>query len=246
MSAATRNRLSSELAAVLEQEIRERRYETGHKLPTESELATRFSASRSAVREAIAELRSNGMIHTRQGAGSHVASSLNWQNNKPSQSPDKSDSLTQVFEVRQELEPGAAAAAAARRDSDAMAALRGAFRSLTAASKGGHSAGEADIRFHEAIAAASGNGVFVDLIGYFRKPMSQSIVLARTNSARQGIRWRGDAFQEHRAILHCIEAGDSDAARSAMHLHIANARRRLGLAPIRSYKGRLRHQSSDQ
>ncbi len=239
-----KGRLPTELAAVLEHEIRQRRYEPGQRLPTEAALSARFSVSRAAVREAIAHLRSSGLIHTRQGAGSFVASPLAWRTDSTTdQSPRHVTALRQTFEVRQELEPGAAAMAARNRDSAAIRTLETAFSGLSRAFQSGAPAGEADAAFHQAIASATGNPVFVELIGYFHASMLQSIVLARSNTARRG--YPGSTTHaEHQAILEAITDGDPDAARAAMHLHIANARRRLGLAPIRSCTGHPPHQSS--
>src|SRR5687767_3510548 len=45
------------------------------KLPTESSLASHFGVSRPTVREALSRLRSDGIIESRRGAGSHVVRS---------------------------------------------------------------------------------------------------------------------------------------------------------------------------
>ena len=42
------------------------------KLPTESQLAIRFDVSRTIVREALARLRDDGIVLSRQGAGTFV------------------------------------------------------------------------------------------------------------------------------------------------------------------------------
>ena len=44
----------------------------GDKLPTEHFLAKTFGVSRSVVREAIAQLRNEGLVETRQGVGAFV------------------------------------------------------------------------------------------------------------------------------------------------------------------------------
>ena len=47
-------------------------YVDSKKLPTESELASQFGVSRPTVREALSRLRSDGIIESRRGSGSHV------------------------------------------------------------------------------------------------------------------------------------------------------------------------------
>src|SRR5882757_6145503 len=43
-------------------------YEAGARLPSESELADRYGASRGTIRQAFAALRADGVISSRQGA----------------------------------------------------------------------------------------------------------------------------------------------------------------------------------
>lgn len=68
-----RSKLGRDLAASLEQEILSGRWATGSKLPTERELASRYSVSRQTVREALDELERACLIIRRQGSGTYVA-----------------------------------------------------------------------------------------------------------------------------------------------------------------------------
>ncbi|MGZ2373494.1 DNA-binding FadR family transcriptional regulator [Sinorhizobium medicae] len=61
--------LPARIAAKIGREITEGRIAPGEKLPTENLLATTFGVSRSVVREAIAQLRNEGLVETRQGVG---------------------------------------------------------------------------------------------------------------------------------------------------------------------------------
>src|SRR5262245_42612745 len=63
-------------AAVVERiarEIRSGRLQPGARLPTEQELRSALGVSRTVVREAIAALKSEGLVVTRQGSGAFVA-----------------------------------------------------------------------------------------------------------------------------------------------------------------------------
>ena len=64
--------LPAELAKSLQDDILAGRLEPGSKLPTEKELARSFGVSRSAVREAIAQLRSAQLLRTHHGLGTFV------------------------------------------------------------------------------------------------------------------------------------------------------------------------------
>lgn len=62
-----------QLAARLREEIVSGRFAVGTQLPTEDELGSRFAVSRYTVREALRRLREEGLVASRQGAGTIVA-----------------------------------------------------------------------------------------------------------------------------------------------------------------------------
>jgi DNA-binding GntR family transcriptional regulator len=65
--------LYRQLLQVLKQEILTGVYPVGGHLPTEEALCKRFSVSRHTVREALRQLRANGLVVSRRGAGTTVA-----------------------------------------------------------------------------------------------------------------------------------------------------------------------------
>ena len=123
----------SRVAAAIRAEIAEGRLQEGDRLPTEMVLAARFGVSRSVVREAIAGLRSNGFVRSRQGLGAFVVS--------PRESAtlridaDLTSDLTvfrNVFELRAILEIKAAALAAVRADENHRARISEALERMRA------------------------------------------------------------------------------------------------------------------
>ena len=64
--------LPARIAQQIGRDIAEGRILPGEKLPTEHVLAKGFGVSRSVVREAIAQLRNEGLVETRQGVGAFV------------------------------------------------------------------------------------------------------------------------------------------------------------------------------
>lgn len=62
-----------QIEASVEQDIHAGRHEPGARLPTEAELAARFSVNRHTVRRAMEELERRGLIRIEQGRGSFVA-----------------------------------------------------------------------------------------------------------------------------------------------------------------------------
>jgi GntR family transcriptional regulator len=65
--------LYEQVADALRAEIREGRYTPGDKLPSERELSERFEVSKVTARQAIVQLRAEGLITSRVGAGVFVA-----------------------------------------------------------------------------------------------------------------------------------------------------------------------------
>lgn len=62
------------IALSLTEEIAQGQYETGQKLPPESQLSARFGVNRHTVRRALADMAEKGLVHARRGAGVFVAS----------------------------------------------------------------------------------------------------------------------------------------------------------------------------
>src|SRR5262245_18639373 len=61
--------LASELVARLTDDITSGKIPPGSRLPTEQELIAATGVSRTVVREAVAALRADGLVVTRQGVG---------------------------------------------------------------------------------------------------------------------------------------------------------------------------------
>jgi DNA-binding GntR family transcriptional regulator len=74
-SAKSDGHLYSQISRVLREEILSGIYPVGTQLPKEEILRKRFSVSRFTIREAIRRLRDDGLVHSRQGAGTVVVPS---------------------------------------------------------------------------------------------------------------------------------------------------------------------------
>ena len=62
----------AQLAAILRGAISEGDWPPGYALPSEADLCTMFGLSRTAVRQALAELSAEGLVHKEKGRGSFV------------------------------------------------------------------------------------------------------------------------------------------------------------------------------
>ena len=226
---ARRQHLPDEIARVLEREINAGTLEKGQRLPTETALAEQFGVSRNVVREAVSRLKYDGLIETRQGLGAFVSAN---PNNRAFRIDGEAlplrDELRNIFELRVEVEVGAAALAAMRRTKDQLDGIRGAVDAIaTAITKGEDGSGE-DAAFHHAIAEAANNPCFRDFMEFLAARVGQSIAVARDHSARFDA-WTEKVQGEHEEIYQAIAQCDAEGARHAVRAHLVSAAERLGL-----------------
>jgi len=196
------------------------------RLPSETDLAQRFGASRPVVREALARLRDDGIIISRQGSGSYVK-----------RRPDTAvlrfvpvgsiADIQRCFEFRVGLEGAAAALAAERRGDEDLMAIQSAFDALETCIRDGKLGVDADERFHLAIAKATHNDYYVSVQTSLHPHIVFGMNLLRNLSLLRTAQRLRLVQDEHRAIVDAIAARDAGAARTAMQSHIDNARRRM-------------------
>ena len=199
----------------------------GAKLPSEAELLTAYGVSRTVVREAVSRLQAEGLVETFQGRGSFVLAVP-----EPSAFSLESSAIRNHHDVlamidfRIGVESEAAALAAGRITPATGRAIEVALEQF---GKSGHEgAVEADFAFHRAIAAASGNRFYLELLDALGPMM---IMLPRTRLGGEFSMTDASHVErvgrEHEQVAAAVRAGDVDTARAAMRVHLGNTRRRL-------------------
>jgi DNA-binding FadR family transcriptional regulator len=202
-------------------------YPIGSWLPREADLATQYDVSRGVARETIRALEERGLIRVVHGKGAIVNESHSWRRFDPDVlaamlgGPHGVEILSEYLECRQLLEVEGAALAAVRRNEENLQGLRAAFArmedsvKLPASAEAEERFHRADLDFHEALAAGTGNPALGELVRTIR----EALLVARYPLARPQYRTQR-ALPEHRRILKAIEGGDPDAARAAMKAHL--------------------------
>jgi DNA-binding FadR family transcriptional regulator len=220
--------LAREVVQRLSAEIGGGRFAPGARLPTEHELMAAMGVSRTVVREAIAALRAEGMVETRQGLGAFVASDV--QRRPFRIDPEGLRSIGEVLnvmELRMAIEAEAAGFAAERASKAQVAAIGNALALIEAAIARGESAIDEDFAFHHAIADATANPQFTGFLEYLGRFIIPRQSVRVEAPPRGGQRPYLETIQaEHRAIFGAIKSGDSVAARDAMRSHLVNGRER--------------------
>lgn len=242
-----RGNLTEAVIATLISRIENGTYAPGEKLPSESELCRELGVSRTVVREAVASLRLGGRLFSRQGLGVFVGEKEARKLDFEIQVTDDVRSALQILELRLGVEMEAVALAAQRRSAGDIAALTTAFDSLT--SSGTTDAAfeaKADFAFHLAIARATGNPHFPQLMEALEPHIVSDLLMKHGRTSASGHRsYLARIIKEHGAILSAITQGDAKAARSALKQHLEESMtryRRLldsssGSAPVRHAVG---------
>lgn len=226
--------LSVRVADKLRQKIHDDALTAGTRLPSEQAMATHFGVSRSVMREAIALLKSEGILSTRKGSGAFICAA-------PSERADditeqSVQSLLNLIEVRGGLESEIAALAAIRRTPGQLLEIEHALRGIENAVASGVDGVEEDVLFHLSIAAATGNPYWPKFVEMFTQPIRSAVKVTRANEARRQDFSR-QVRNEHEKIVDAIAAGNPELARSAAMEHMQRAAERVRLADREFWRG---------
>lgn len=211
-------RASQVVLAQLEEHISGGAWPVGTRIPAEPELAAALGVGRNTVREAVRALEHAGMLEPRRGDGTYVraTSALGAAVLRRARRGE----LLHVLAVRAGLEREAAAAAARHRTDADLAAIDAALHLRRDANAGGDRAAfvAADLAFHQAVVAASGNPVLVDVYA--------GVTAAVQRSVTEIDEIDGDpaAFPGHEDLAAAIAARDPQAAVAAAETYLAAAR----------------------
>lgn len=199
--------------------IRRRDLKVGDTLPGEGAFASDLGVSRAVMREAFGALAALRLIDVGNGRkarvgaidGSVMATSMDHAVSTAQVS------TTEVWDVRRTLELRTAALAAIHR-SDADVRLLNALVNDMRASVGDLTALiRHDIAFHQAIARASGNALYTQIVRSFEPLMRTAVPAAwdtrRTEEQRDAI------LGLHEEIAHLIADRDANGAEAAMDRH---------------------------
>lgn len=200
--------------------IKAGRFAPGSRLPAERELTTMFNTSRQTIREAIYRAELVGLIETRHGAGNFVAAS------KPKVAADKSwadlikleaHRVGEFFEIRRALEGWCASQAATFASADDLQAMKARLDVMRHLDVTDEAWEQADIAFHQALAAATGNPLVVRIMEVLREGFAAFYRLKRyiPNREEQKLIW-----QHHADIYEAVKARAPDKARAALIAHM--------------------------
>ncbi|WP_430332911.1 FadR/GntR family transcriptional regulator [Rhodococcus sp. ACT016] len=196
----------------------------GSELPAEAALATTYGVGRSVMREALRGLAAKGFLVARQGSTTTVAPRTKWNVLDPDflSANSGEEFFSELQEARELLEPLMARLAAERRSDAMIASLEQLHNAMIEAGEDPERHAELDVKFHEAIAVATGNTILVSVhnsisnMGYRTRTASAAV----PGAVDRAIHW-------HRQILETVAGGDPDTAEAAMRMHLRQVRGEL-------------------
>ena len=213
----SRRSLHGQVANEIAARIMSGEFAPGTILPNEADFSVMLKVSRTALREAIKVLAAKGLVESRPKIGTRISPRDHWNLLDPDvlawqfATTSVASFADDLFEVRQIIEPAAAAMAADRASPSQLAAIDQAYREMEAAGDDLEKSVEPDLRFHLSILAATGNELLVPLGALIETALASSIKLS--GSAPDAL---SHALLMHKAVLDAIRRRDPNGARLAM------------------------------
>lgn len=214
----------------------------GAVLPNEADFSVRLRVSRTALREAIKILAAKGLVESRPKTGTRVRPRADWNLLDPDvlawqfAAGPVTRFIKDLFELRQMIEPQAAAMAARRAGAAEIERIEQAYLGMEQAGNDSDLWIDPDLRFHQAIIRATGNELLWPLGAIIETALATSFRVSSTD-------WDGPihSLPLHRDILDAIRKHDPEAAHGAMQRLLEGAaddvRRTLAAKRVKTPRG---------
>ena len=186
----------------------------GEALPPERTLVDQLGVKRHTLRKALDHLRSVGELGLRPARRTSAFA-------KGGQALVRGTNPIEVIELRLALEPILARLAALRATPTDIARIERAATTLSE-----NDSASADLAFHKAIAAATGNALAASIYALLRQVGADARIYVRSVKPRPQHRLE-QRDNEHQGIAQAIAARDPDRAEQAMRAHLHMVQRQI-------------------
>ena len=198
-------------------------FAVGEKLPAERDLAEMLSVSRPTVREALIVLEVEGFVQIRMGSGVYV---LRRAEPVALFQPEDVEGPFELLRARAIVECAIAEEAARAARPDHIAVLDENLARMAASLQDRPAALALDRAFHVAVAGILANATLNRFVGEIHDLRLTAYFERLASHFENPETWR-EAMEEHRAVRDAIAAGDPEAARKAMRIHLDRSQSRL-------------------
>ncbi|MFE5703530.1 FadR/GntR family transcriptional regulator [Rhodococcus koreensis] len=199
----------------------------GDALPTERELVEQTGLTRGSVREALKQLASEGLVQTRPGRfGGNIVTLPGKEDITSSLSRyvrGRRLPLRTLHETRDVLEPALARLAALHRTDKDLATMRDLHDQLVASAGDFRKFSRLNLKWHNAVAHASGNELLVAAL----EAIAYGVAVSTTTDEYDTPETREQVIRIHADVMAAIEAGDGTLAERRMRQHISATHARV-------------------
>lgn len=200
----------------------------GAVLPQEATLCQELGVSRTVVREAVKILSAKGLLEPRPKRGTVVRPSEAWSHLDPevvqwqAEADPDGRQLAYLTELRQAVEPAAAAMAAARASDAEIAGIAAACQAMEDCVGSIADFLHADRQFHVQILHASGNPFFAPVANVIGSALLPSLRVTNRKTAENST-----SVPLHRRVVSAIQARQPAKAHKAMRALLMDAASRI-------------------
>ena len=217
---AERNSTTTEkVISQLEEMIHRGDLRPGDRLPPERDLARLLGVSRPTVRDGIGSLVAVGVLQSRRGTGTFVVKTEGSpaldSNPLRLMASLRGFTINETFEARKALEMAIAGLAAGRATGEQLALMSEEIAEMFASLDDPAQYLVHDMRFHQTIAAASGNRILTSLMNMLATLLLD--VRSKTVNRAKDLK---ESAEMHRNIYSAIRKRDVAAATAAMRDHL--------------------------
>lgn len=191
----------------------------GQTLPNKEVLMRRFGVSNTSLREALKTLEAKGMVAARTKIGYWVREENDWNLLDEDllgwrlEVGVDARFIGRLFEMRQSIEPVAAALAATRRSEAQLSRLDTLTEEMTKSGLDRQRFTNVDLEFHLLVVEASGNPMMRSIGALIGAALAASFRLSAPTDSLASVQ---RAWRQHSAIVEALRRRDPQAAADAM------------------------------
>ncbi|MCX7829129.1 MAG: FadR family transcriptional regulator [Thermanaerothrix sp.] len=211
-------RIYEKVVEEIKGDISSGRLKPGDPLPPERSLMDQLGVSRSSLREAFRVLELMGLIESIPGKGRFVRRPRHSKEDDPLRErglPLEDEAILELMEARRILDPAIAREAARRAMPSDLTKMRRVLSSTREGLEDLESRAKGDFEFHLAMAEATRNFVFVNIVR-----MNFNLIMATHDRIYALLEDKEAFFNEHRALYEAILDRDPDRAERAAREHM--------------------------
>lgn len=219
-------KLSVQVAKELELSILNKKFLPEQPIPSEARLCESFGVSRTVVREAIQQLKSQGIIHSIPGSGNYITRN-DTSNLKRSMSllanlNQDTPLYLEILQLRELLESDCIKTVCTIENTELVTKLEKLVEEMRSNCSAPDKFSQLDHQFHLSIIEASGNSLFSTILESLYDSFVQ--ISIKVYDSKETLT---DLCDEHQAITDAIKNNDPEQASSLLNNHINKSKRTL-------------------